>query len=244
MYFLEKFTEPLPRGQEAIFEVTEAKFWISSIFNEFSFRIFIVLSFEVVWPRWPQCLQKGPREFFQKLHFRNQCVPTKKMRYVTALSKKFSLNLSTEEVWALSTAKNHKFIWRYLENQFQMRVWRDTKCYWSYLNFELKSWRGSYLMNKWKKLDKSWLRFLQLSFFLLVLDSSMTFWIILLKTEFMTMILIGYLYNHLPEPSIFFYGQYYALEFSLKVISWCYLGFVFGYQHSWWVFISILSANC
>ena len=146
---------------------------------------------------------------------------------------------------ALSTAKNHKFIRRYLENQlFQTRVRRYTKCYWNNLNFELESWRGSYLMDMWKKLDKSSLSWLQLPFFLLVLGSSMTFWIILLKTEFMTMILIGYLYNHLPEPSIFFYGQHYALEFSLKVISWCYLGFVFGYQHSWWVFISILSANC
>jgi hypothetical protein len=37
-----------PRGQEVIFEVAEAKFWISSIFNEFSFRIFVVLGFEVV----------------------------------------------------------------------------------------------------------------------------------------------------------------------------------------------------
>ena len=86
-----------PRGQEAIFEVAEAKFWISSIFNGFSFRIFVILSFEVVWPQRPQ---KGLRDFFQKLHFRNQCVPTKKMRYVTASWSKFSLNLSTEEVWA------------------------------------------------------------------------------------------------------------------------------------------------
>ena len=41
--------------------------------------------------------QKGPREFFQKFHFQNHCVPIKKMRYVTASSEKFSLNLSTVE---------------------------------------------------------------------------------------------------------------------------------------------------
>ena len=89
---------------EAIFEVAEAKIWISSIFNEFSFRIFTILSFEVVWPQRPRRPQKGLREFFQKLHFWNQCVPTKKMRYVTALWSKFSLNLFTEEVWGCSLA--------------------------------------------------------------------------------------------------------------------------------------------
>ena len=79
---------------EAIFEVAEAKFWISSIFNRFSFRIFVILSFEVIWPQWPRRPQKGLREFFQKLHFWNQCVPTKKMRYVTALwSKIFTKSL-------------------------------------------------------------------------------------------------------------------------------------------------------
>ena len=83
---------------EAIFEVAEAKIWISSIFDEFSFRIFTILSFEVVWPQRPRRPQKGPSEFFQKLHFWNQCVQTKKMRYVTTLSSTFSLNLPTEEV--------------------------------------------------------------------------------------------------------------------------------------------------
>ena len=51
MYFLEKFTEPLPKIleiAEAIFEVVEAKIWILSIFDEFSFRIFTILSCEVV----------------------------------------------------------------------------------------------------------------------------------------------------------------------------------------------------
>ena len=45
----------LSRGcQEVIFEVAEAKFWISSNFYKFSFRIFVVLGFEVIWPRRPQ----------------------------------------------------------------------------------------------------------------------------------------------------------------------------------------------
>ena len=44
------------------------------------------------WPQWPQ---KGLREFFQKLHFWTQ----RMMRHVLVYSSKFSLNLSTEEVW-------------------------------------------------------------------------------------------------------------------------------------------------
>ena len=66
---------------EAIFEVAEAKIWISSIFEEFSFRIFTVLSFKVVWPQRPRRPQKGASESFQKLHFWNQCIATKKIRY-------------------------------------------------------------------------------------------------------------------------------------------------------------------
>ena len=57
------------KGQEAIFEVVEAKFWISSHFYEFSFTICVILGFEVVSPRQPRRPQKGLREFFQKLHF-------------------------------------------------------------------------------------------------------------------------------------------------------------------------------
>ena len=49
----------------------------------FGFHLFLisfhleVLSFEVIWPRRPRL-----REFFQKLQFWNQCIPTKKMRYI------------------------------------------------------------------------------------------------------------------------------------------------------------------
>ena len=49
----------------------------------------------VIWPRWPQ---KGLRGFFQELHFWNQSVPAKKMKYVSAFLSKFSLNLSLKEV--------------------------------------------------------------------------------------------------------------------------------------------------
>jgi len=66
--------------------------------GQFCGNIYCVTSSLWFVPTMSTLTQKGPREFFQKLHFRNQCVPTKKMRYVTALSEKFSLNLSTEEV--------------------------------------------------------------------------------------------------------------------------------------------------
>ena len=68
--------------------------FLMSFHLEFSF----FLGFEVIWPQQPRRPQKGLREFFQKLHFWNQCVPRKKMRCVTAFWSKFSLNLSTEEV--------------------------------------------------------------------------------------------------------------------------------------------------
>ena len=71
-------------GQEVIFEVAEAKFWISSSFYKFSFRIFVILDFEVVWPRRPRRPQNGPSECFQKLHFWNQGIKLRKMRHVSA----------------------------------------------------------------------------------------------------------------------------------------------------------------
>ena len=54
-------------GQEVIFEVTEAKFWISSSFCKFSFRIFVVLDFEVVWPRRPQRPRRSELVGFQTM---------------------------------------------------------------------------------------------------------------------------------------------------------------------------------
>ena len=98
------------KDQKVISKAAEAKVWISSNFYKFLFRNFVVLGFEVVWPRQPHQPQKGLRIFFQKLHFWNQCVPTKKMRYIKALSEKFSLNLSTEEVCKLSN--NRRSVWK------------------------------------------------------------------------------------------------------------------------------------
>ena len=49
-----------------IVDQAEAKFWISSSFNKFLFRIFVVLDFEVVWPRRPQRPQKRHTETFWK----------------------------------------------------------------------------------------------------------------------------------------------------------------------------------
>ena len=51
MYFLKKNTDPLPRSMrsrgchEVIFEVAEAKFWISSNFYRFSLEIFCRFEF-------------------------------------------------------------------------------------------------------------------------------------------------------------------------------------------------------
>ena len=69
---------------EVIFEVAEAKFWISSSFYKFSFRIFVILDFEVVWPRRPRRPRNGPSERFQKLNFWNQCIPRKNIRHFSA----------------------------------------------------------------------------------------------------------------------------------------------------------------
>ena len=86
-------------GLGVIFEVTEAKFWISSIFNEFWFRIFSVLSFEVVWPQRPRRPRKEPSECFQKLHFWNQWVPLIKMHYRVRYSLDFDLKIRSGQGW-------------------------------------------------------------------------------------------------------------------------------------------------
>ena len=59
---------------------------------------YLELSAFCVWPQQPRRPQKGLREFFQNLHFWNQCVPRKKVRCVAGSWSQFSLNLSTEEV--------------------------------------------------------------------------------------------------------------------------------------------------
>ena len=70
-------------------------------------------------------------KFFQKLHFWNQCVPTKEMRYVTASWSKFSLNLFTEEVCLRrpqNFAKSSPYFWLQC---IQSKVsWRFLKNLW------------------------------------------------------------------------------------------------------------------
>ena len=62
-------------------------------FNEFWFRIFVVLSFEVVWPRQPWRPRKEPSEYFQQLHFWNQFVPLNKMHYRVRYSLDLDLKI-------------------------------------------------------------------------------------------------------------------------------------------------------
>ena len=74
----------------------------------FGLHLFLMgfhLEFSLFWVSWSfdisdlDNLRRGSGIFFQKSHFLNQCVPTKKMRYVTAFWSTISLNLSTDEVW-------------------------------------------------------------------------------------------------------------------------------------------------
>ena len=62
---------PFPRSlrSRGYFRGHWGQIWISSSFYKFSFRIFVVVGFEVVWPRRPQQPQKGLREFFLKVTF-------------------------------------------------------------------------------------------------------------------------------------------------------------------------------
>ena len=56
-------------GQEVIFEVIEAKFWISFSFYMFSFRIFVILHFEVVWPWRTSASSEWAQWIFSKITF-------------------------------------------------------------------------------------------------------------------------------------------------------------------------------
>ena len=126
---MKKFTEPLLRSlrSRGHFQGRWGQIVDFIYFYKFSFRIFVILGFEVIWPRQPHWPQKGLREFFQKLHFWNQCIPRKEMRNVSALSSKFSLNLSTEEVWRVSTFK------------LQLSYFIDFFLYFDFINFSYNS---------------------------------------------------------------------------------------------------------
>ena len=75
-------------SQEVIFEVAEAKFWNSSNFHRFSSENFCRFAFQGCLTSATSASSEGAQGIF-----------TKKMRYVTALSEKILLNLSTEEEW-------------------------------------------------------------------------------------------------------------------------------------------------
>ena len=62
-------------------------------------RIFVVLSFEVVWPRRPRRPRKEPSEYFQQLHFWNQWVPLIKMHCRVCYLLDFDLKIHSGQVW-------------------------------------------------------------------------------------------------------------------------------------------------
>ena len=86
-------------GQEVILEVGEAKFWNSSNFHRFSLENFRCFAFRGRLTSATLASSEGAQGIFSKITFSKSVIPTKKMRYVTALSKKILLNLSTEEEW-------------------------------------------------------------------------------------------------------------------------------------------------
>ena len=85
-------------GLEVVLEATEAKISKSSSFITFHNRIFVVLSFEVVWPRRPRRPRKELGEYFQRLHFWNQFVPLIKMHYRVRYSLDFDLKIRSGQV--------------------------------------------------------------------------------------------------------------------------------------------------
>ena len=105
------------RGQEVIFEVAEAKFWISSSFNKFWFRIFVILDFEVVWPRQPQRPQKCLCQIFQKLHQIAAFFFFFNMTYILLGGFEKNPNVSSRHVWGTIIINSVTLFW------FQ-RKWR------------------------------------------------------------------------------------------------------------------------
>ena len=76
------------------------------IFITFYNRIFVVLNFEVVWPRRPRRPRKEPSEYFQRLHFWNQFVPLIKMHYRVRYSLDFDLKSRSGQGCATKNLKN------------------------------------------------------------------------------------------------------------------------------------------
>ena len=81
------------------FLIRKTKFQNHLVFITFHNIIFVVLSFEVVWPRRPRCPRKEPSEYFQWLHFWNQFVSLIKMHYRVRYSLDFDLKIHSGQVW-------------------------------------------------------------------------------------------------------------------------------------------------
>ena len=107
-------------GQEVIFEVAKAKFWISSSFNKFWFRIFVVLDFKVVWPQQPPWPRKRPFLTFQKCNFwkhsptpfrgrwGRRCQTTSKSKTMKILNENL---LKLDEIQNLASATSKMTSW-------------------------------------------------------------------------------------------------------------------------------------
>ena len=61
-------------------------------------RIFVVLNFEVVWPRQPRLPRKEHSDYFQRLHFWNQFVSLIKMHYRVRCLLDFDLKIPSSQV--------------------------------------------------------------------------------------------------------------------------------------------------
>ena len=86
-------------GQQVIFKVAEAKVWISSSFNRFLFRNFVVLDFKVVWPRQPQRPQKQHTQTFWKWPQINANFPKINERYESWVEVALKPNVVRREKW-------------------------------------------------------------------------------------------------------------------------------------------------
>ena len=74
------------------------KFQNHLVFITFHNRIFVILSFEIVWPWRPRRPRKEPSEYFQRLHFWNQFFPLIKMHYRVRYSLDFDPKIRSGQV--------------------------------------------------------------------------------------------------------------------------------------------------
>ena len=87
---------------------------------------------------------EGAQVIFQKLHFWNQCIATKKMRHVIIFWSKFSLNISTEEVWfcciyAVTPAKDRILCFKNA-GMFPFLMSGNTRILMSKFKFKINIW--------------------------------------------------------------------------------------------------------